>query len=1011
MRFIKGLAVLLVACALAACGGGGKESTVPGPGGTTTATPSLTVSISSPNVTAEVPATVTFNLKDAKGDALAAKVVTISTSRGLATFAVATVLTDSSGNASAMLQAASSGIAGADEVVATAVLGTTTTSGGIAYQVVARTATISASLSATSVGATSLATFSAVVRDPSGATVPRQLVKFSSAAGLVNFSAASAVTDDTGTASVQVSNASASVNGADQLTAAATVNGKDVLAQSVITVTAERPSLALTLSTTSVTSAAPATVSAAVKDTRGDPVVGTIVTFSTSLGLGLFDVTTAVTDSGGIATARVAAKTTGSGGADFVNASVTLNTVLATDSKTATFSTSSVSGLPTLALAISSVSVSSANPATVTATVLDSTGQPVAGKVVTFSSLRSLGALSVGTALTNAGGQAVVSLAPTNSTVGGADEVVASTSVAGTSLQATQGFQLQASNIAISTFSSATGNNTLSAYGQTELTVGLTNVSVGSPVNIQLTSSCLSAGKATVSPSSFTTTLTSTKIQYKDNGCGATQPSDQLQVIVVGSAISASLSIPLARPDVSSLAFVQASPEAIFVRASGFTESAAVTFEIRDAAGNPLPGETVTFKLLTGAGGVLMEGKMVGEVFTAIADTAGRVSVRVNSGTQPTPVRVQASITVSGRVVSTVSSNLSVGVGLPSQLGFSLSQATRNIEGFNIDGTPNTYQIIASDRSGNPVPAGTSINFVTEEGGGVVESIKQAQLIGGISRAVANFVSSGSRPPDGRITVTAYVLGEESFVDLDGNNVWNSTEPFQDLGNLFKDRNFDGSFSDVLDEFIPLNINNALSCRPTTVGYEALLGLNANPNTPSVGGNTCDGTWSGAGQVYVRRAVETVLSTSAARPLWAATGALVGGDVITLNTSSNSGATAFTRVGSGEIWGTGCSGVTANKQGALSIFASDANAVRFNPVAAGTTVAASATSGVTATLFGSPVPSTTEPTAILITIEFADGPPAVNSGTVTVSLTSPSGLISQTAIAVRRGLASGAACP
>ncbi len=236
----------------------------------------------------------------------------------------------------------------------------------------------------------------------------------------------------------------------------------------------------------------------------------------------------------------------------------------------------------------------------------------------------------------------------------------------------------------------------------------------------------------------------------------------------------------------------------------------------------------------------------------------------MNSGTLPTPVRVAA--TLVGSTISTVSSNLSVAVGLPSQLNFSLSQGTKNIEGYNIDGTTNTYQIIAADRSGNPIPAGTSINFVTE--GGQVEAIKQTQIVNGIARTVANFVSSEPRPVDGRVTVTAYALGEESFLDVNGNNARDAADPFQDLGNIFKDRNFDGVYDSAVDEFVPLAVNNSSAC---TAPANNLLLLNT--SIPSVPG-TCDGAWSGAGQVYVRRATETVLSTSTARPLWANTSGL-----------------------------------------------------------------------------------------------------------------------------------------
>ena len=275
-----------------------------------------------------------------------------------------------------------------------------------------------------------------------------------------------------------------------------------------------------------------------------------------------------------------------------------------------------------------------------------------------------------------------------------------------------------------------------------------------------------------------------------------------------------------------------------------------------------------------------------------------------------------------------------VAIGLPSQLNFSLSQGTKNIEGYNIDGTPNTYQIIGADRSGNPVPAGTSINFVTE--GGQVEAIKQTQIVNGIARTVANFVSSEPRPVDGRVTITAYALGEESFLDLNGNNVRDAGEPFQDLGNIFKDRIFDGVFDPVVDEYVPLAVNNASAC--TAPGNNLLLRDISIPSMPA----TCDSVWSGAGQVYVRRATETVLSTSGARPLWASTRGL---DASCLKADLQIGprptqTAEFTLV-AGDTWYGG-------RSDTLSFIVADANPgsiaqglpPRLNPMAAGTTITA-----------------------------------------------------------------------
>lgn len=657
--------------------------------------------------------------------------------------------------------------------------------------------------------------------------------------------------------------------------------------------------------------------------------------------------------------------------------------------------------LPTLAIGLSNASISSANPATLTATLRDANNGPVSGQVVTFKVVRGLAVTNVATSLTRADGTAVAILSPASSTGAGADEVTATASVGGSALSATTGFTVQATNVTINSFSSAVAS--LGAYGQTSLTVGLSGASVGSPVQVTVSSACVTAGKATLSPARFTATTASVTLQYRDIGCGSLQTSDSLQAIIDGSASTVSLSLPIASPAVSSLAFISSTPEQIFLKGSGFTESSSVIFEVRDANSSPLPNVNVTLRLLTLTGGVTMDGGTAD--VTRASDALGRVTVRVNSGTLPTPVRIAASLAANASI-STVSSNLSVAVGLPSQLNFSMSQGTKNIEGYNIDGTPNTYQIIAADRSGNPVPAGTSINFVTE--GGQVEAIKQTALVSGIARTAANFVSSEPRPVDGRVTITSYALGEESFIDVNGNNVRDVGEPFQDLGNIFKDRIYDGVFDPLVDEFVPLAVNNSSACAAVTNNLLAL-----DPSIPSMP-DTCDGVWSGAGQVYVRRALETVLSTSAARPLWASTRGLSNTCVssrITLQIGPAPTQTApFTRV-AGDTWYGGASDT-------LSFIVADANPgsvsrglpPRLNPMAAGTTISASTpTTGLTVTLGGgSPVASTTEASLGAVAYSFSD--PLATSGVIFVTFRSPSGTGTTVSVPVVRGAAP-SACP
>jgi hypothetical protein len=543
-----------------------------------------------------------------------------------------------------------------------------------------------------------------------------------------------------------------------------------------------------------------------------------------------------------------------------------------------------------------------------------------------------------------------------------------------------------------------------------------------------------------VSPTSFTTTTNVVTLQYKDNGCGALQSGDKLQAAIVGAAGTLGLDLPLTAPTAASLAFVSASPQVIFIKGSGFTESSTLTFEVRDAAGNILPNRQVLLKLLTESGGVTLQGGVrptagAPQQITQQSDAGGRVTVLVNAGTQPTPIRVSAAL-ADNTSVATVSSNLSVAVGLPSQLNFSMSQLAANIEGFDIDNVSNSILVIASDRNGNPVPDGTSINFVTE--GGQIESIIRTATNVGVASATARFASSNPRPEDGRVTVTAYALGEESFIDQNGNNIWDQGEPFQDLGNVFKDRNFNGVFEAAVDEYVPTNIANTQACLtpslsdghdPTrqapasftapivgsTADTDALLRFDA--SIPSVGGNTCDKTWSGAGKVYVRRALETVLSTSAGRLLWADTSGLPASCAkITLQTGVlPSTTTVFAPIAGNTVVNMGSSRTLAfyiadnNTFVSGSPFTAGGALGRFNSMAAGTSISVSTpTNGLSVSLAGAgAVPSTRDPIVGAVTVDFG----LLNSGVVIISATSPvSKLTTSYAITVSTAAKPGSAC-
>ena len=644
----------------------------------------------------------------------------------------------------------------------------------------------------------------------------------------------------------------------------------------------------------------------------------------------------------------------------------------------------------TVSISLSATTVTAAAPATVTATVKNKAGSPLAGLVIKFSSVDGLGAFSATSALTDANGVASVVLSPAQSTTTGADMVKATVTYLEKDYSASTGFQLTATNVAIASFTSDVTN--LSAYGQANLTVVLSGTSASSAVNITITSSCATSGKGTITPSSQTTTTGRATFTFRDGGCGAVASAENLQIAVTGTALTQALSLPVSSPAASSIGFVSASPSNIYLKGSGLVENANVIFQVKDAANNGLPGQTVVLEPTVLVGGLTLDGGS--SAVTKVTDSEGKVIVRVNSGTVPTPVRIKA--TLQGSNISTVSSTLAVAVGLPSQLNFSMAQGTINIEGYDIQGTTNTYTVIASDRLGNPVPDGTAINFVTEAG--QVQAIKQTALNGnGIATATANFATASPVPTDGRVTVVAYALGEKSFLDVNGNNTYDSGEDFQDLGDIFLDRKYDNYYNVAEDQFVSVSTGENKAC---VAASSTLLSTDVSiPSRP----NTCSQAW---GRAYVRRAVQTIFSTSSARPLWGTSwhsnAAGSGGactnpvELITSYVADVAQKSTYRLFGGAGLYGMAQADI-------LSFAVADANPVAYNPVAAGTVITASATSGLAVTLqSGTPVPSTSSPTGASVSYKFDD---TTTSGTITVSFKSPSGLVSSVSQYVSRAAA------
>jgi hypothetical protein len=525
--------------------------------------------------------------------------------------------------------------------------------------------------------------------------------------------------------------------------------------------------------------------------------------------------------------------------------------------------------------------VSPENVGTLQALVKDGSGAGVANTAVTFTSTDKTGVFipTSGTALTDANGLAQVKL-PAGSQAGGFT-VTASATVGTKAVVGSTGYAVTLPTLTLGAISVSPA--VLSAGGTTSLAVTVLNGSAAfAPAqSVSFSSPCATAGKATISTPVVTVNgVASTS--YIDKGCGGAD-TVTASTSLYGTNISQTATITVLTATAGQIAFVSALPQNISLKGTGGPgrqESSTVTFKVLDKNGNPVSGQLVNLDLTTYVGGLTRN------PVSSTTGADGTVSTVVASGTINTPVRVMA--TLSGTTITSLSDQLVVSTGVPDQNSFSLSTQIYNVEGMNHDSCEapagSLVRVSLADHFNNPAPDGTAVSF-TAEGGTVDAScltglvnttltdgtvIKQKGIPG---QCTVRFCAANPRPLDGRITILAYALGEESFDDVNGNNLRDAGEEFQDLGEPFRndraitDRQANANWAVVgtsLKPPDPKDLENS-----TRLASEIFIDTNS------------DGTWSKAGDgnyngvlktpqnfnnqaTHVRGALVQVLSTSLA---------------------------------------------------------------------------------------------------------------------------------------------------
>jgi len=664
------------------------------------------------------------------------------------------------------------------------------------------------------------AKLNATFRTSRGNPIVGAVIAFSTAStfGVFDPSTGTALTDAAGVASVTLNSSTAS--GAATVTASGQTTISGATAPTTYTASvsytagalappASPPTFVLTLTDptsnalrTSVSPQNPARVNATFRTGSGAAVSGAVVSFTTTATIGTFIPAngTAVTDSNGVASVLLY-PSSASGGASVTAASQTvLPGATAATSVTASVAYTSTAA-PAIVIALTDpvsgaarTSISSGNPARVTATLRQTSGAPSVGTVVTFTTDALLAVFSPanGTALTDTNGVASVLLSAASLTASGATVATASAQVGsgtgGAPAAASVGYLVGAANVSIGPVNIQT--SVLSAFGTTGLSVTVFAAGVPSttPLTVNFTSACAANGRAALTASSVTINGTASAT-YRDIGCGST---DTVTATVSGLALSATGTISVSAPTVGSIQFVSARPTSISLRGTGGVgrqETSLVTFRVVDIAGNPVGGRRVDFALNTTAGGITLT-----PVFATSDAATGIVVTNVQSGSVSTPVRVTASTLSGTQTLSTQSDQLTISTGVPSQGGFSLSVSTFNIEGGSIDGVTTQITARLTDRFSNPVPDGTTVNFIASGGSIVSSCITTAGVCS------SNLTSQNFRPANGRVAILAYAIGEESFTDRNGNG-WFDIAPVSELTDL------DGNSTDMPEAWLDVNEN------------------------------------------------------------------------------------------------------------------------------------------------------------------------------------------------------------
>lgn len=301
---------------------------------------------------------------------------------------------------------------------------------------------------------------------------------------------------------------------------------------------------------------------------------------------------------------------------------------------------------------------------------------------------------------------------------------------------------------------------------------------------------------------------------------------------------------------------------------NGRTESALLTFMVVDKANVGVPGIKVNFTAINTKPVALTS-------TTETTDASGKVVATLNSGVDPTTVRVTA--TIQGTVISIISDTVTVTTGQPTQERMTVAREKVNVEGINYVGETNKISVFMADESGGVVANGTQIVFTTDSGaivgdGGTNDTARCLTTNGACSvvwrsqnptKSVVKVTATAtvtptSASPDGLLSENIYFTSSGSFavatptampnLTVAANGVWNLNFPTDCAAQTIQVAVTD-AFGYTMPDATTLKIENALnsttSIFPDKVVAPSSISAGASLHEITVTPTGCTGSSSG----------------------------------------------------------------------------------------------------------------------------------------------------------------------